>query len=267
MSGGHLCEAQIEREARRIFRKMLTRGAHIGACEEGTDFALFVSERARKRSYLIEAEVMREFLARDWLRGRGTTPESWRLSSAGEGWYLRHQAASEPYAAQHQARVTKLIETETGTRRVLFNEGESPLGWLKRRRLIAPAHFEAGERLRRDFTLAQLTPRLGVDLSVPIVLGQRGAKSDSNLSDTVLDAERRFGRAMAAVGPGLSDILFDVCCHLSRLEEIENAKDWPRRSAKVVLDIALERLARHYGMVVTGRPHARMRAWAAEPAE
>jgi hypothetical protein len=29
---------------------------------------------------------------------------------------------------------------------------------------------------------------------------------------------------MRAVGPGLSDLLFDVCCHLRGLEEAEEAK-------------------------------------------
>ena len=261
------CEAQIEREARRIFRKLLARGAHIAACEEGNEFALFVSARARRKSYLIEPAVMREFLARDWVRPRGTTPETWRISEAGEGWYLRLQAASDPYAAQHQARATKLIETEEGARRVLVNEGESPLGWLRRRRLIAPVHYEAGERLRRDYTIAQLTPRLGVDLTAPIVFGRRGAKIETNLSETVIDAKRRFRAAMSAAGPGLADILFDVCCHLSRLEDVEHAKDWPRRSARVVLDIALDRLALHYGLRITAHARGRVRAWAAEPAE
>ena len=72
----------------------------------------------------------------------------------------------------------------------------------------------------------------------------------------MLDAKWRFRAAMAAVGPGLADVLFDVCCHLSGLEEIEQARDWPRRSAKVVLDIALDRLAAHYGLRLTARAHA-----------
>lgn len=267
MTRARPCEAQIAREARRVFRKLVARGAYIAAGEEGDRFALFVSERARKRSYLVEADMMREFLARDWLKPCGTVPETWRLSAAGEGWYLRAQAQSDPFSVQHQARAKKLIQAPDGARRVTVNEGESPLGWLRRRKLIAHAQFEAGERLRRDYTIAQMTPRLGVDFSTPMVLGRRGARTETTLNETVLDARRRFRAAMAAVGPGLADILFDVCCHLTGLEDVELSKDWPRRSAKVVLDIALDRLAHHYGLGMTAGGRRRMRAWQAEPAE
>jgi hypothetical protein len=75
----------------------------------------------------------------------------------------------------------------------------------------------------------------------------------------VLAAKQRFSAAMRAAGPGLNDLLFDVCCHLRGLGEAERAKRWPARSAKVVLAIALDRLAEHYGLRVRGR--ARVRAW------
>jgi hypothetical protein len=50
---------------------------------------------------------------------------------------------------------------------------------------------------------------------------------------------------------------------LNGLEESERAHGWPRASAKVVLKIALDRLAQHYGMLFAPRP-ARLRAWAME---
>ncbi len=264
MSGASLGEGQIAREARRVFRKLLAPGAHIAADPDGAGFALFVSDRAKTRRFAIAPEVMNAFLRRDWLKPGSGDPERWHLSAAGEGWYLRAQAGADGFAAQHQARTEKLVETREGTRRVLVNEGKSPLGWLRKRKRIDGAQFEAGERLRRDYTIAQLTPRLGVDLSAPMVLGRRGAKTHEALSDTVLAAKQRFRAAMAAVGPGLADLLFDVCCHLTGLADIEQDRQWPRRSAKVVLDIALDRLAGHYGMRVTGRIRAATRAWQKE---
>ena len=65
-----------------------------------------------------------------------------------------------------------------------------------------------------------------------------------------------------AVGPGLSDLLFDVCCHLRGLEDAERAKGWPGRSGRVVLAIALDRLADHYGLRVRGT--AKLRGWQME---
>jgi len=160
-------------------------------------------------------------------------------------------------------RRTRLVKDARGVeRRVTVDEGESPLARLKQRGMIDGAQFDASEKLRRDFTLAQLMPRLGVDYTAATVTGQRGQKNETAFSDTVLAAKQRFGRAMRAVGPGLSDLLFDVCCHLRGLEEAERANAWPSRSARVVLSLALDRLADHYGL--RGQSRARMRAWAAE---
>jgi hypothetical protein len=54
-----------------------------------------------------------------------------------------------------------------------------------------------------------------------------------------------------------------VCCHLKGLEDAERAQGWPLRSAKVVLQLALQRLARHYGLVSqdTAAGSARIRHW------
>jgi hypothetical protein len=124
---------------------------------------------------------------------------------------------------------------------------------LWHRKLIDTVQFEAGERLRRDYTLAQLTPRMGVDLSTPFVPGRRAAKPD-HFTDTVLAAKQRFAAAMAAAGPELSNLLFDLCCDLRGIETIETSRGWPRASAKVVLGIALNRLSAHYGLVVAAPP-------------
>ncbi|RMF71031.1 MAG: hypothetical protein D6740_07265, partial [Alphaproteobacteria bacterium] len=134
----------------------------------------------------------------------------------------------------------------------LTNHAESPLQRLARlkdrrgRRWFTPALITAGERLRTDFELAGLRPHMttryepiGPDRSDYCWRGM-------TLSERMLDARRRFDRALAAVGPGLRDILIAICCHLEGLEEMERRLDWPKRSAKLVLRLALERLAEHY---------------------
>jgi hypothetical protein len=122
--------------------------------------------------------------------------------------------------------------------------------------------FAAGEKLRRDFTLAQLTPRMGVNWDAPVVSGSRGT-GEGGISDIAMAARQRFNKALGAAGPALSDLLFDVCCHLSSLEQVEDARGWARRSARVVLKIALDRLAAHYGLDVV-RNKSCIRAWSAE---
>ena len=45
-------------------------------------------------------------------------------------------------------------------RRVTVNLAESPLGWLRSRGLVDARQFEAGERLRGDYEMAALGPRV-----------------------------------------------------------------------------------------------------------
>ncbi len=255
-------DGEIEREARRIFRKLAAPGAHL--VPQGTDAYRLVSraELQAARIAPLAAATVEAFARRGWLRRAGAAG-TYVLSDAGKGWIERAGATGDPFAEQHQIRRTRLVKDAAGVeRRVTVDEGESPLARLKQRGLIDGTQFDAGEKLRRDFTLAQLMPRLGVDYSAAVVIGRRGQKSETSLADTVLAAKQRFARAMAAVGPGLSDLLFDICCHLRGLEEAERANAWPSRSARVVLGLALDRLADHYGL--RGQARARMRAWAME---
>ena len=171
---------------------------------------------------------------------------------------------ADRFASQHRLCVTRKVVDKDGRETfVTLNQWESPLGRLRHRGGIDAVQFEAGERLRRDFTLAGLTPRMSIDLTQPLIRRAGGQRLEAPLSDMVLAAKQRFSAAMRAAGPGLNDLLFDVCCHLRGLEEAERANGWPTRSAKVALRIALERLADHYGLRIKGR--ARMRSWRMDP--
>lgn len=135
--------------------------------------------------------------------------------------------------------------------------------------MIDAAQFAAGERLRADFTRAAMTPRIGANLSSPVAHGRRGGGDHAaQFSDLVIAAKERLDRALEAVGPEFSGLLLDVCCFLKGLETVERERGWPRRTSKVVLGLALDRLARHYGIAakITGRNRAPLRAWRTEDA-
>lgn len=141
------------------------------------------------------------------------------------------------------------------------NDAESPLAWLARRRdrsgapILDEAQFKAGERLRADFTRGQMMPRMSIDWSLGMPSGGRGGAAGGvqDLTDTAMAARDRVNRALSAVGPELSGVLVDVCCFLKGLETVERERGWPARSGKVVLLIALGRLARHYGYAAEAR--------------
>ncbi len=131
--------------------------------------------------------------------------------------------------------------------RVTVNLAESPLGWLMRRGMVTPRQFEAGERLRGDFMRASLAPRTTMSWDAgPTARGARGAPDMIDASTAQLSAKRRFEAAVAGVGGGLSDILWRVVCSGDGLETAEKALGWPARAGKVVLLLALDRLADHY---------------------
>ena len=237
-----------EREVRFVLRR-LNAGAQLEATRDGG--WQLVGRRARRM-------VADELIA--LLRGRGFIDAANSLSEAGRGWLLR---GADEFAAQHRVLTTRLVKDERGREHyVVVNAAESPIALLRRRGLIGAREFEAGERLRSDFTLAQLAPRLGVDYSAPV--GRRSQKPELLITETALAAKQRFNRAMRVAGPGLADVLFDVCCMLKGIEESERVRNWPRSSGRVVLRIALERLAGHYGMRA---PRAgRIRSWRKEAA-
>jgi hypothetical protein len=135
---------------------------------------------------------------------------------------------------------------------------ESPLAWLARRKdkdgrpLLSDEEFDAGEKLRADFWFAQMTPRVTANWSLLLSAGgnSRGAPDAGiDMKDSIVAARERVRRALASVGPDLAGVLIDVCCHLKGLEASEKASGWPQRSGKIILQIALRQLARHYGML------------------
>lgn len=132
-----------------------------------------------------------------------------------------------------------------GRRSVTVNLAESPLAWLHARGHLSDAQFAAGECLRRDYERAQLST--GVTMRWDPVR-VKGGGSDAGLTETErqIAARQRFDGAISAAGPDLSDILWRVVCAGESLPHAERALAWPVRSGKLVLRIALDRVAGHY---------------------
>jgi hypothetical protein len=108
---------------------------------------------------------------------------------------------------------------------------------------LTDAQFAAGESLRRDYERAQIAP--GVTMRWDPVR-VKGGERKLNASERQIAARERFDGAVRAAGPGLSDILWRVVCAGDSLPTAERALAWPVRSGKLVLRIALDRVAGFY---------------------
>lgn len=136
------------------------------------------------------------------------------------------------------------------------NLAESPLArWVKPDPgtgtcWLTQEEFDAGERLRADYHRSVLADRITSDWDgylAPVRTGRARAREEAPLS--AQDAKDRVLNALAAAGPGLDRILSAVCLRETGLEAAEQADNWPRRSGKAILKLALQRLAIHYGMI------------------
>ncbi len=260
-----IAEGVLRREGLRLFRR-LQEADHFLAqlVDDPATAGLFVPKNRWKRAVMtvdwaiVEALHRADLLQTEtWTGGSPAIAQQvYVLSASGKAWWRRQTSGAEPFQKQHQFRghVT-LEEPGRGMVRREVNQGESPLGWLRRRRGKSGAAFlseveaEAGEQLRRDYTLAQLGGRttLNWDGLLAHVDGSGpGGADQGDISAHVLDARRRVERALGDVGPGLADVVVEICCHLNGLEQAERDLGWPQRSGKVVLKIALSRLAEHY---------------------
>lgn len=180
----------------------------------------------------------------------------WTISNAGR---LALKAGSTK-SAKVKGKAGPHLQTPrtySTSARPKVSDCESPLTWLAKRcrkngkAIIDSAQYEAGERLRRDFQVGQMQPRVTmswVATGQGHARGRRGPSDTIVMSDRALAARDRVNKALAAVGPELAGILVDVCCCFQGLEATEKRAGWPRRSGKVILLLALTRLARHYGL-------------------
>lgn len=129
-------------------------------------------------------------------------------------------------------------------RSVTVNLAESPLTWLHAHGHLDDRLYDAGERLRADWERAQLGPSVTMRWDPVRIRGT----ADAGLApgERQIAARQRFDGAVAAAGNGLADVLWRVVCAGETLAVAEKALAWPARSGKLVLKLALERVADFY---------------------
>ncbi len=260
-------EPTILREGRRILRRLAEPGSVLAIApdmEKAVVMREFPDGRTA-RTGVVERAVAQAFALKDWITCRKAgRVASYELSATGRSALKRMMEdeeagrvgmaeAAAPFGAQHGDWGTREITGEEGSRRVRYNLAESPVAVLGRRRdkdgraFLEPELIEAAERLREDFELAQMGPRVAQNWDRFLTSGDRGNfHSDSSGAEGPRAARDRVALALRDLGPGLGDVALRVCCFLEGIEAAERRMGWAARSGKIVLRIALQRLRRHY---------------------
>lgn len=175
-------------------------------------------------------------------------------------WLKRQLLEEDTFAAQHR------IEGQ-GPDGAVLNLAESPLARLalaigETEAFLRPHQVEAGERLRRLVERAQLQPRLTMSYSAAHT-ASKGAGHAGEIGDMAADARKALTELHRQLPRDCAEVVLDVCGFGKGLQQIETERGWPRRSAKLVLRIGLDRLAEVYGIgeVAVGVEARRRRAW------
>ncbi len=257
--------ATIDREGKRILRRLAEPGAILAIApdmEKAVVMRAFPDGRTL-RTGVVERVLAQAFALKDWIicRKPGRVA-SYEITAVGRAALLRMLAeddrsglaeATTPFADPQREWDPRAGAADEGPRRIRYNLAESPVAVLGRRRdkdgklFLEPELVNAAERLREDFELAQMGPRVAQNWERFLTGGDRGSfRAETGQPEGPRAARDRVALALRDLGPGLGDVALRVCCFLEGIETAEQRLGWAARSGKIVLRIALQRLHRHH---------------------
>lgn len=273
VSEPQLSEERINKEARRILRRLCESKAYLLVSRDMEKAAVFreTVPGRKTRTAVLERDVASAFALREWIEGenRGRVAV-YSITNVGRSALKRmlteeqanrrngnpDLAKNDPFQDQHREYGERTIIEDDGVRKIRYNLAESPLTALARKKnkngtpYLSVEQLDAGERLREDFEIAQIGPKVTQNWDKFLTSASHGKGQDNGgPSFGPAAARARVSEALSALGPGLADIAFRCCCFLEGLEAAEKRLGWSARSGKIVLAIALQRLADHYGSI------------------
>lgn len=252
----------LRRHLLRLIRQLARGDCAIEAGQAGEVRLTGVEERTYPEGVIAEARSL----------GLAELSQGRVAASTAASSFLRRALVTgeEAFVEQHGEIVVASVELDGTRQPVRRNLAESPLGAIARMKdrdgkpFLPAEALEAGERLAADFTRGQLQPRVTASWEPRLATRAKGAPGGkADIADSAMSARYRFSTAMKAMGPELSGVAADVCCFAKGLETVERERQWPARSAKLMLRTALLALARHYAPPAPAK-RRRSHHWGAE---
>jgi len=259
-TGATLSNARLQDEARRILRRLCETGALL-AVSVDMDKAVVLRDGGSgqpSRIAVVDREVAEALALKGWIACENPARVArYHITGKGRAALGEMLAAAENAASGLTEAPVVLCgreseEARTPPRRARYGLAESPLIALARRRdkdgqrFLSDDLVRAGERLREDFELSQMGPRITQNWDRFLSHVDEGDAPSGPVGYTSEAARDRVIHALRDLGPGLGDVVLRCCCYLEGLERAEKKMGWSARSGKIVLRIALQRLKRHY---------------------
>ncbi len=253
----HLSEKECLKQARAVLKKLAVKRACIVEVKAESGKAVY------RVQYGVSGTVKKEFCEDvfnklallDWIM---EFSEGYVLSLTGKAALRRGLSGGNDFAGQHRSQRTETRKMNGEKQSVSVVQGNSPLAWLARRKdrcgqpMISEEALQAGLRLEQDFYFAGLEPNVTANWN-PAGSGggksrKHGMKNGSATPDHIMAAKDRVRKVVDHLGGQTATVLLDVCCFHQGLGQLEKSRQWPKRSGKVVLQMALQRLAEYYGI-------------------
>lgn len=250
---------KLSKEKTRILRRLSETGAFLAIGHNVTTGVVFrkTGKKPPTKTAVVRKEIAQQLVLNDFIRleKKQELLSIYHITPTGRAALKRTLSDDETaFGDQHREWGERNILEEGMTQptRMRVNLRESPLSALARKKdrtgqpFLSQDLINAGERLREDFELSQLGPRITQNWEQFITGGNRGGGFRSYGEGGSAAAQRRFANALSVLGVGLGDIALRCCCYLEGLETAEKRLGWSARSGKIVLRIALHRLDLHY---------------------
>ncbi|WP_298499607.1 DUF6456 domain-containing protein [uncultured Maritimibacter sp.] len=257
--------ATLDRDILRALRALADPGALL-VIAEGVEDAVVVGKGAYDddrpvRKAVVTRQVAEQMAVNEWIAGDVSGRLSrYRITTPGRAEFQRRLAGAESRRLGAQELMRGGEPKEIRKTKLRSAGSEAPLRVLARRKrsggdpFLTQAMTRAAERFRESYEIARAGGAIGDDLgrlltgAYPVDTG----RSEGNLvrqKARHVVAHESLDRALRALGPELAETVLLSCCLEDGMETIEAKLDYPARSGKIVLRIALGALERHYDRV------------------
>ena len=171
-----------------------------------------------------------------------------RPTDAAPCWLKRQLAGEGNHAAQHRRIRSTPLAPQVNDLEGVLGRLASPSG-KDAQAFLSPHHLAAARHVTDLFQRARMVPRMTMSYD-PARIRAPGNGRNLPLSpaESAGDASRKLQDCLGSLPSECAGVVRDVCGFQKGLQQVEFERQWPRRSAKLILRVGLGLVADHFGL-------------------